>query len=69
MKIKRFSELNESFSKKYLWPRVIVETVADIVKRRHQEACDSGSRRKGELLKKMVQMEDAFVDSACKTLI
>ena len=59
----------KNFPKKYLWPRLVVETVADIVKRRHEETCHSGSRRRGELLKKMVQMEDAFVDNACKTLI
>ena len=46
-----------------------METVADIVKRRHEETCHSGSRRRGDLLKRMVQMEDAFVDNACKTLI
>ena len=47
-----------------------METVAEIVRKRHVKACDMrSSAERRQLLKAMKKMEDAFVDDACRTLI
>ena len=57
---------------RYTWPRGIVHAVAEIVKQRRVSSHRGGhadSARRQALLRRVNQMEDAFVETACKTLI
>ena len=58
-------------TEKYVWPKGVIYSVAEIIKQRHIDFHSRNvvDKKRQALLQKIQENEEAFVDFACKTFI